>query len=106
MTAETDLAALEAEFDRRMMQVYLDAKRELGYNATGFLQMVGEHGGLATARALLRERAVSEGFVTLWAANRADLTVESVALQPRWAPLFTDEERATARERLGKKAPP
>ena len=44
---------LEAVFHRAMVRVYEDAKRETGYNAVRFVQMVSEQGGLATARQLL-----------------------------------------------------
>jgi hypothetical protein len=44
---------LECRFHRAMVGIYETAKRELGYNATRFLQMLSEQGGLATARQLL-----------------------------------------------------
>jgi hypothetical protein len=33
--------------------IYKTTKPELGYPANGFLQMLGEHGGVATAKQLL-----------------------------------------------------
>ena len=44
---------VERRFHRAMVGIYETAKRELGYNATRFLQMVSEQGGLVTARQLL-----------------------------------------------------
>ena len=44
---------IERRFHRAMISIYETAKRELGYNATRFLQMISEHGGLATARLTL-----------------------------------------------------
>ena len=81
-----------------MMQIYLVAKNQAGYTATRFLQMLGDHGGLETARRLLPH--MSDGFTELWKRNRLDLTVESLILQPRWHDLFSDEERDIARRRL------
>ena len=53
-----------------MISIYNTAKRELGYNATRFLQMISEQGGLSTARQLLWSEAPSEGFTTLWERGR------------------------------------
>lgn len=94
----TDSSDLARAFDEAMMQIYLVAKNQAGYNATRFLQMLGEHGGLETARRLLPH--MSDGFTQLWQRSRLDLTVESLILQPRWRDLFTDEERDVARRRL------
>ncbi len=91
---------LERSFHRAMVKVYEDAKRETGYNATRFLQMVSEQGGLATAKQLLHASTVSDGFTALWERGRLDLAVESVVLRPEFAPLFTDEERDLASSRL------
>ena len=41
-----------AQFDQRMVDIYRTAKSELGYNATYFLRMISERGGLATAPAI------------------------------------------------------
>ena len=90
----------ERAFHRQMIRIYEDAKRETGYNATRFLQMVSEQGGLATARQLLHSSNVSDGFTALWERKRLDLAVESVVLRPEFADLFTDGELDLARDRL------
>jgi hypothetical protein len=59
------LDEIERRFHRAMISIYETAKRELGYNATRFLQMTSEQGGLAVARQLLGSDAPSEGFTTL-----------------------------------------
>jgi hypothetical protein len=89
---------LARAFDKAMMQIYLVAKNEVGYNATRFLQMLGDHGGVETARRLLPH--MSDGFTHLWQRNRLDLTVESLILQPQWCDLFSDAERKIAHARL------
>jgi TIR domain len=91
---------LEGAFHTAMVDVYQRAKREAGYHATYFIQMVSDRGGLATARHLLHASSVSEGFTALWERRRLDLTVEAVVLQERFASLFSDEERKIARDRL------
>jgi hypothetical protein len=83
-----------------MVAVYESAKREAGYNATRFLQMVSTQGGVGAARQLLAAGGVSDGFAALWQAGRPDLTVEAQVLRPEFADLFTAEERRIAADRL------
>ncbi len=65
---------MERTFDDAMMDVYLRARNECGYNATRYLQMLHEHRGLETARILLHAPNVSEEYVALWERKRLDLT--------------------------------
>jgi hypothetical protein len=90
----------ELQFHRAMVEIYQTAKRELGYNATRFIQMVSKRGGLATAKQLLWSDQISDGFETLRRHGRLDLTVEAHVLKDEFAELFTDEERQRARDRL------
>ncbi|SCG43418.1 AAA domain-containing protein [Micromonospora halophytica] len=96
----TDRRALEAAFHHAMVRVYERARDEAHYQATLFLRMVTEKGGLATARQLLHHPVVSDGFTALWERGRVDLTVEALVIQPRFRSLFTDEELATASRRV------
>jgi hypothetical protein len=91
---------LEIEFHNSMLKLYEDAKSECGYNATRFLQMINEHGGLGAARALLAEKKYSEGLTKLWELGRLDLTVEALVLKDEYSSLFTPNERDIARKRL------
>lgn len=91
-----------ARFHDAMLNIYKTALSEEGYNATRFLRMVSEQGGLDAARALLHSATVSEGYVALWERHRLDLTVEALVLQPQWSPLFTPVELEIARNRLAK----
>lgn len=74
--------------------------KETGYNPRLFVQMISERGGLATAKHLLGGRTESSGIRELWERGRLDLTAEALALSPRFAELFSDEERGVARRRL------
>ena len=65
-----DDESLEQAFHTAMVDVYQRAKREAGYQATYFIQMVSDRGGLATARYLLHASGVSEGFTALWERRR------------------------------------
>lgn len=74
-------------------------QREIDYNPTRFRQMVADYGGVGAARRLLRGPDASDGFTTLWEARRLDLSVEAHVLLPRFADLFTEQERQRARQR-------
>ena len=89
----------EQAFHLAMVSIYSQAKRDLGYNASRFLQML-DQGGLAAARQLLHAPTVSDGFTTLWERHRLDLTVEAHVLKPEFRHLFTEDELEIARTRL------
>jgi hypothetical protein len=91
---------VERRFQRAMVAIYETSKRELGYNATRFLQMVSEQGGLVTARQLLWSDAPSDGFTTLWEHHRLDLSVEDHVLRTEFASLFGNADREQALARL------
>src|SRR5215216_6599348 len=80
---------LESAFHEAMVGVYEDAKRQAKYNATRFLTMVSQKGGVEAAHQLLRGADVSDGFAALYAAGRLDLTVEALVLRPEFESLFT-----------------
>ena len=90
----------ERRWNRAMVAIYETAKRELNYNATRFLQMVSEQGGLATAKQLLWSDTPSDGFTTLWEHRRLELTVEAHVLHEEFRSLFIDEDRERALDRL------
>ncbi len=94
-----DAKELEAAFHEEMVATYQDAKGEIGYTATRFIQMVADQGGVATARSLLKA-GPSDGFAALWEKQRLDLAIEFKVLRPEFRDLFTDQERRQARQRL------
>lgn len=91
---------LVVEFNNAMQEIYRRAKTEAGYNATVFLRMLQDRGALETARYLIHTAKPSDGFTALWQKGRLDLTVEAHVLQPRFEPLFTDDERTVCLHRL------
>ena len=95
--SENDLPRL---FHRRMVSLYEQAKAQAGYNATYFLRMLSENGGVETARRLVMASSPSEGFTHLYLQHRLDLTVEAAVLEPEFAPLFDEEVLERARRRL------
>lgn len=97
---KTNTTNREAGFHEAMLSIYERAKTECKYNAARFLQMVGDRGGLQTAKYLLHAPGLSDGFTALWECKRLDLTVEAFVLKPEWRGLFTEEEIGVATRRL------
>jgi hypothetical protein len=92
---------LETRFETEMVEtVYRTAGRETGYWAAYFLRAIKRHGGVETARRLLKTSRPSKGLLKLSEKNRLDLAMETVVLKPEYSPLFTEEERAAAVRRL------
>ncbi len=56
---------------------------------------------LSTAKFLINADKPSDGYTALFEKGRLDLTVEAMVVEePRWYPLFTEEELTRARKRL------
>ncbi len=92
---------MSKSFDEAMFDIYKRAKSEAKYNATIFLQMISDRGGLDTAKYLINSSKVSDGYTALYERGRLDLTVEAMVIEnPKWHDLFTSEELAKARGRL------
>jgi hypothetical protein len=91
---------LEPAFHAAMVGIYEMAKAECYYNATRFLQLVNEHGGLHAARTLLHSGGFSDGLTRLWQEGRLDISMEALVLKDPWRSLFTTEELAIADKRL------
>lgn len=92
----------EAAFHREMIGIYERAKREVGYTANRFLQMLTMDRGVTVAHRLLRAGQYSDGLGTLIAAGRSDLTVEALVQRAEFRELFTAEEIAEAEARVGR----
>ena len=91
---------LEDQFHKAMIDVYQNALRDCTHRAAYFLQMVGRQGGVETAKKLLDSNDTEHGSTALWKCGRLDLMFEYLVLQPKYADLFTDEEKEMARNRL------
>jgi hypothetical protein len=83
-----------------MIAIYETAKQDLGYNASRFLQMISERGGLQTAKHLISTDQPSDGFTTLWQRKRLDLTVEAHVLAPDSKRYSPSPSATLARQRL------
>ncbi|MEW5968237.1 MAG: hypothetical protein AB1720_14805 [Pseudomonadota bacterium] len=95
--------SLEEELTAAFIEGYHVAGKEVGYWGRRFLQAVKRNGGLATAKRMLlpRNEGQRKGLDALLEANRPELTVEAIVLQPKFGSLFSAAELATAQERLG-----
>lgn len=91
---------LRKEFHKEMIAIYQNAKRECGYNANRFLQMIASQDGLTVAKGFIHKNKPTDGFTTLWELGRLDLTVEALILKPKYRELFTDEERQVVKDLL------
>ncbi len=92
---------LEQEFDVEMMNIYLRAKKDVGYVASYFHQMLCEHKGVRTAKILINSPKISAGYAKLEAVKRLDLTVEALVVETaRFHPLFSADELSRAAKRL------
>ena len=100
-----DIESLKQQFHLAMLDLYRKIVDETKskYKPTEFLSLVGSKGGLATVQDLVNASTESYGYTRLYELNRLDLTVEAQILKDKkWYPLFTDDERKRARERLEK----
>ncbi len=88
------------EFTEAMVDIYRNAKRQAGYDAKVFIGMVADRGGLETAQYLIRSDRPSDGYTALYERGRLDLTVEALVVSGQWDDLFSEEDRARARDRL------
>lgn len=95
------MSALETLFDAAMMDIYVRAKAEAKYTASIFHRMLIDKRGVATAKQLINDTNVSQGYTALWERGRLDLTVEAlVSDNEKWRSLFTEGEIVRARHRL------
>lgn len=94
------MKALENKFNADMQNIYKIAKKELGYKAARFLQLITHFGGLQTAKKLISKDGGTYGFEVLWEHKRLDLSVEAHVIKQEYIDLFTEEERNICKKRL------
>lgn len=100
VTSDSQISDVEADFSQRMNAVYDRGRSEAGYDASYFLSMLSQYGPQETAHKLLTSPAISDGFAELWERGRLHLTVEALAVEPKFSELFSESEIAVARKRL------
>ena len=93
----------EERLHQAMLDIYPRAGKETGYWGNYYLRAVKRHGGLATAKRMLRPKKagkLDKGLLSLIDAGRPDLSVEAIVLSSEFRSLFTEEERAEASRRI------
>jgi hypothetical protein len=90
---------LEAEFEQRLRDSIQESVA-MSYNPTRFTEMLNTLGGLETARRLVASGDLQDGILRIVAMGHAELAMESIMLEPRFATLFTQGQLDAARWRL------
>lgn len=94
---------LESDFENALRQAAQICIRQYKYRPIYFLSMLGQLGGVATAKTLLSKPTPSSGFTKLvMDYRRPDLTMEHLVLESRFGSLFTSDEIAKAKRWLGR----
>lgn len=94
------MGPIENKFNEDMKNIYFSAKRDIGYTAIRFMQLVSQKGGLQAAKQLVAKEGGTYGFEVLWENKRLDLSVEALVLKPEYESLFSDDEKQLYNERL------
>ena len=95
----TDLKRLENDFTNTMRETCIESQRH-GYRPTYFMRLLSEWGGVGAAKRLLQASKAQSGLTSLWERDLLHLSAEAHVVKEKWAPLFTESERAEARKRL------
>ena len=91
---------LERQFHQDMLDGSVELRIKHHYNPTYFLQMVAEHGGVGAVKRLIQTPDSQAWLTSLWEVNKLDMSCEAATLNPKYASLFTAEEKREAKKRL------
>lgn len=97
--AASDTARTTALLEARLVDALDVCKGDLKHNPRPFVGLLVEHGPIEAVRRAVA-RPGGDTFSFLWERGRLDLSVEAVMLDERFVGLFTEDERAAARDRL------
>ncbi len=95
------MPTLEEEFTAELIAAAHECA-EFGYHPRRFLQMLHEHGGVKTAKELVRSSEEQSGLKRLKSAGRLDLSMEAIMLNSKYRSLFTKGELQAAEWRLNR----
>ncbi|MEJ2183456.1 MAG: hypothetical protein P8Y66_08025 [Nitrospirota bacterium] len=88
------------QFEQDLVALYENVWVKCGYREPRLLSMVEEWGGVEAAKRILSSGRFLFGTAELGRCNCMGATLEALVLDPRYADLFTAEERITASSRL------
>jgi hypothetical protein len=83
---------LERRFQDAVNALYQDARTRGGKHVARLRALIRKNGCVAAVRRVLTEPVSSD--------PDSALNIEALVLDPQWGCLFTDEDRALARDRL------
>jgi hypothetical protein len=101
MTTAADLADLEVRFNVRVIELLNAAREHAPFLAVRNVVAPREAEALRWVRNVLAAPHASDATWELSSAGYAALTIEWLVLDDRWSALFTPQECAVARARLG-----
>jgi hypothetical protein len=106
VAAPADEQTLEGQFQVRCREL-IGEIRSLGFNPNVWVSMINSLGAVGAAKRLLADHQMLVATPWLVRRGQPDLTMEHEIGQPKWAGLFTADERAEAARRLARagKAP-
>lgn len=78
---------LEEEFEKELWRT-IDVARKNDYIPSYFMQMLGEYGGVKTAKRLLSKQEIQQGLMTLAEKKLLEFSMEAVVLQEKYISLF------------------
>jgi hypothetical protein len=99
VAAPADEQALDGQFQLRCREL-ISETRSLGFDPNVWVSIINSLGAVAAAKKLLADHQRLVATSWLVRRGRPELTLEHEIGQPRWAELFTDDERAEAARRL------
>lgn len=91
--------SLEEEFTQALEDT-IEAGKAKKYTPTYFMQMLGEYGGVGTAKRLLANKEPQTGLFKVYELGLLDQSMEAVVLRDKFRSLFIEPELAEAHRRL------
>lgn len=91
--------SLDTEFTQRMRDA-CDESTRLGYTPTRMMGMLATSSGPFIAKKMVRTGELQYGLKSIFALGRGDLAIESIMLEAKFRPLFTNQELAAAQWRI------
>ncbi|MGL5617016.1 MAG: hypothetical protein ACRDD2_12435 [Sarcina sp.] len=83
---------LEKKLQEEIIKNCEIAEKECGCKMTRLLQNIDKFGAVRTIQEILRKGRTSDCFEKLVEANRLELSMEAVIVNPKYGQLFSDEE--------------
>jgi hypothetical protein len=93
--------SLENDFAAELDHALNVAKTEHKVQFPKLRNMIKEFGSVQSAKILLNEINLSDGFINLASLGRLDLSIEFLATKSKYQELFTEFELDNANKRLG-----